>query len=327
MSILTKRLSYKPFEYPKFYDLSRVQQSVHWLHDDIQLGSDIQDWNNSLTENEKSVIGNTLKTFTQAEVLVGDYWRKIADVFPKPEICMMASTFSYFETIHQAAYAKLNEELGLDNFQEFLNDEETMKKFEFLTSFEPKDFDYSNLEHIKNLLRSIAVFSAFTEGVSIFSSFAILLSFQKQDLMKGVGQIVSYSIRDENIHSKGGILLFHELTKEYPGLKKELLPDIYDAAMLVYKMEAIIIDQIFEYDDKIRTITKEELKNFIKYRINNKLLELYPDFPTPRFTIDSKLLSNLEWFDALSSGKEFGDFFATHITEYSNVNFSEDDYF
>ena len=128
---------------------------------------------------------------------------------------MMAVTFGAFETIHAEAYSLLNEELGLDNFAEFMEDEATMAKIEALTSVRD---DHNGEVNWSERARSLAIFSAFTEGVNLFSSFAILLSFKLRNKLKGVGQIVEWSIRDESLHSDAGCWLFRQLLEEKPEL-------------------------------------------------------------------------------------------------------------
>ena len=120
INILKPRDYYKPFEYPKAFEFWLTQNQSFWLHTEINLEKDITDWKLVLTEDEKLIIGNILKSFVQSEVLIGDYWRAVAKIFSKPEIAMMASTFSAFETIHITSYAHLNDTLGLNDFKAFL---------------------------------------------------------------------------------------------------------------------------------------------------------------------------------------------------------------
>lgn len=300
------RQTYRPFEYPQFYEFYRNQQLVHWTKDEINLGQDVQDWNMHLTQNEKDVIGGILKGFTQMEILVGDYWRKVAEWFPKPEIAMMASAFSYFESIHMDNYAMINEQLQLDDFSAFLYDIATKEKLDYF-------IERPEITSKEEIAKSIAIFSAFAEGCLLFSSFAVLLSFQKENLMKGVGQIVSFSIRDENSHSEGGIYLFNKIIEEYPEIKEQIKDDILNAAIICYQLEEQFLNNLFKTGN-IRTLTKEELLNFVKDRLNLKLQELgYEKI----FEVNKELLQNISWFGSLSSGREFGDFFATRVSEYS----------
>jgi len=314
--ITESRNYYRPFEYNKAYDYYRNQQLVHWTKDEIKLAEDLQNWNKDLTETEKKVIGGILKGFTQMEVLVGDYWRNVPVWFPKPEISMMAGTFSYFEAIHQDNYAMINEQLGLDDFKSFMYDEDTKNKIDYFINV-PKN------PNINDIGKSLAVFSAFAEGCMLFSSFAVLLSFQRENLMKGVGQIVSFSIRDENLHSEGGCWLFNQLCEENKTLRKEIENDVKEAALQVYRLEKKFIDNLFD-DNSIRTLNPYDLKQFIKHRINDKLNEIgYSNI----FEIDKEAIERMSWFNILAGGREFGDFFATRVSEYTNTSFNQEDLF
>lgn len=314
--ITESRNYYRPFEYDKVYEYYRNAQLVHWTKDEIKLAEDLQNWNKDLTDVEKKVIGGILKGFTQMEVLVGDYWRNVPIWFPKPEISMMASTFSYFEAIHQDNYAMINEQLGLDDFKAFLYDDDTKNKIDYFINV-PKN------PNINDVGKSLAVFSAFAEGCMLFSSFAVLLSFQKENLMKGIGQIVSFSIRDENLHSEGGCWLFNQLCEENKNLRKEIENDVKEAALQVYKLEKKFIDNLFD-DNSIRTLNPYDLKQFIKHRINNKLNEIgYSNI----FDVDKEAIERMSWFNILAGGREFGDFFATRVSEYTHTSFNQEDLF
>jgi ribonucleoside-diphosphate reductase beta chain len=314
MGLLDARLEFEPVEYPEADIFWLKQQTSHWLHTEIQLGSDKDDWLlNKLTDNEKAVIGSTLKGFTQTEVIILDMWRKVASWFKKPEIQAMAATFSAYEGIHQKAYAYLQRELGLNDFNAFLQDPAAKNKIDRLMALKgskPED-----------IARGLAVFSAFNEGVNLFSSFAILMSFSRRNLLKNVGQIVEYSIRDEALHSQAGCWLFRTLVKEYPELMTdELKEELYEAARQTVKLEDAFIDQAFSLGE-IPSINSEDLKAYMRFRTNTKLKDI--GLSSLYRNINKERLANLEWFDVFSAGVSNQDFFAGRVTEYSKgvINF------
>jgi ribonucleoside-diphosphate reductase beta chain len=307
---------YKPFEYQIAFDYYKDQHRAHWLADEVPLASDLNDWKLKLTEPEKSLIGNILKSFAQTEVYVNDYWStKVSIWFPKPEIQAMARVFADFESIHAEAYARLNEELGLDDFKAFLEDETAKAKIDRLIETPGTTL------HEKAV--SLAIFSAFTEGVNLFSSFAILMSFQLRNLMKGTGQIVEWSVRDESLHSKAGCWLFRTLLEEDPELNSNELRDkIIEACELSVQLEFDFIDKAFEMGD-VEGLNKDQLKNFIKARANEKMIEL--GYKAIYNDIDPNLLKQMEWFGHLTSGKTQQDFFAGRVTNYSKSTADWDD--
>lgn len=315
MSLLKERIVYKPFEYPQAFDYWMKQQQAHWLHTEVPMANDVTDWNSNLTDTEKNVIGAILKGFAQTETVVNDYWTGlVTSWFRKPEVIAMATTFGAFETIHAEAYSLLNEQLGLDNFAEFLEDEVTAAKIEALS--EVRD-SHDGTPNWSDRAKSLAIFSAFTEGVNLFSSFAVLLSFKMRNKLKGVGQIVEWSVRDESLHSDAGCWLFRTLMKENPKMKtKKLQKEIAEAAQLAIKLEFDFIDKVFEYGD-LENLGKEELKNFIKHRVNTKMSDLGLEPLIPSEEIDKGALKTMKWFDAVIAGKQHTDFFANRVTNYS----------
>jgi len=312
-SIIKPRLVYKPFEYPEAYDYWLKQQQAHWLHTEVPMMSDLNDWKQNLSETEKNIVGSILKGFAQTETIVNDYWSGLVTKwFRKPEVIMMATTFGAFETIHAEAYSLLNETLGLDDFSEFLEDETTMAKIETLMAIRDSFSDEINWHEVA---KSLAIFSAFTEGVNLFSSFAVLLSFKMKNKLKGIGQIVEWSIRDESMHSEAGCWLFRTLIKENPKLKTpELEAAINEAALLSLKLELDFINKVYELGD-LEQCNRYDLENFIKNRVNTKLGDLgYRPIVTD---IDMTSVERMKWFDALSAGKQHTDFFANRVTNYS----------
>jgi ribonucleoside-diphosphate reductase beta chain len=322
MSKLTEpRIVYKPFEYQEAADYWLKQQQAHWLHTEVPMMSDLTDWNSNLNVTEKNIIGSILKGFAQTETVVNDYWSGLVTKwFRKPEIIMMATTFGAFETIHAEAYSLLNETLGLDNFDEFLEDEATMAKIQNLMDTRDSFQDETNWHEVA---KSLAIFSAFTEGVNLFSSFAVLLSFKMRNKLKGVGQIVEWSIRDESLHSEAGCWLFRTLVKENPKLKtQELEAAINEAALLSLKLELDFINKVYELGD-LEGCSKYDLEHFIKNRVNTKLGDL--GYKPIISNVDMTAVERMKWFDHLSAGKQHTDFFANRVTNYSKGHLTWDE--
>jgi len=322
MTNITKpRLVYKPFEYQEAADYWLKQQQAHWLHTEVPMMSDLTDWNSNLNETEKNIIGSILKGFAQTETVVNDYWSGLVTKwFRKPEIIMMATTFGAFETIHAEAYSLLNETLGLDNFDEFLEDEATMAKIQNL--MDARD-SFQGEINWHEVAKSLAIFSAFTEGVNLFSSFAVLLSFKMRNKLKGVGQIVEWSIRDESLHSEAGCWLFRTLVQENPKLKtQELEAAINEAALLSLKLELDFISKVYELGD-LEGCSQYDLEHFIKNRVNTKLGDL--GYKPIVSNVDMTAVERMKWFDHLSAGKQHTDFFANRVTNYSKGHLTWDE--
>jgi len=279
MGLRDERIAYKPFEYPYYYTEGWLKQAqAFWLHTEISMQSDIKDWKEKLDEKEKNLVGNILLGFAQTECAVSDYWtQKVVSWFPKHEIQQMAMMFGSQETVHAVAYSYLNETLGLEDYEAFLHEPATASRFDNLVGY--------NGNSETGIAKSLAVFSAFAEGVSLYSAFAVLYSFQLRNLLKGIGQQMKWSVRDER--------------------------------------EMNYIDKMFEMGD-IEGISANDLKHFIKKRTNEKLVELgYIDLGS-YFPYDKNAASNLDWFYHLTGGVTHTDFFAIRPTDYSKAAEDED---
>jgi len=316
MGLFTPRIAYKPFEYPIYYTDGWLKQAqAMWLHTEISMQGDIKDWKEKLNKKEKNLVGNILLGFAQTECAVSDYWtQKVVSWFPKHEIQQMAMMFGSQETIHAVAYSYLNETLGLEDYEAFLHEPATAERFDNLVS-------YSGNNRV-GIGTSLAVFSAFAEGVSLYSAFAVLYSFQLRNMLKGIGQQMKWSVRDESLHSKMGCQLFRDMCAEDNQLLSLCRKDIIKAAETMITLENKYIDKMFEMGD-VDGISANDLKHFIKKRTNEKLVELgYIDLGS-YFPYDTKAAGNLDWFYHLTGGVTHTDFFAIRPTDYSKAGEGE----
>jgi len=227
----------------------------------------------------------------------------------------MAMMFGSQETIHAVAYSYLNETLGLEDFEAFLHEPATAERFDNLVAYDGTD--------PVGIAKSLAVFSAFAEGVSLYSAFAVLYSFQLRNSLKGIGQQMKWSVRDESLHSRMGCRLFRHMCEEKEFLKETCKPHILDAAHTMHDAEMKYIDKMFEMGD-VEGLKSYDLKQFIKKRLNEKLVELGYKKLSKEFKYDKEAAKNLDWFYHLTGGHTHTDFFAIRSTDYSKANEGED---
>ena len=213
----TPSRSYKPFRYPWAIEYWRRQQQIHWMPEEIPLGEDCKDWSNRITDAERNLLTQIFRFFTQSDVEVQDnYMERYARVFRPTEIKMMLAAFANMETVHIAAYALLLETLGMPDseFTAFMDYAAMRDKHDYLQGF--------GVETDADVLRTLAMFGGFTEGLQLFASFAILLNFPRHNKMRGMGQMVSWSVRDESLHCEGIIRLFHAFAQETGALTQSV---------------------------------------------------------------------------------------------------------
>jgi len=294
-SIRDYRQPYKvegKFEFPHYFEVYQKAVASVWRPQEVSFESDIRDWQVA-TEDEREIIGGILRGFTQLECYVGDYWASIPQIFPKHEIAAMARAFSFSEVVHAESYNLLSDTLGIDEFEAFLGDPVARQKIDYFLSKKGDKI-------------ALAVFSGAGEGVSLFSSFAALLSLNLNGKYKGISQIISWSALDEQAHSDGGIALFKDLCNEEP-LTNEEVNEIFEGFQQVIQNEYAFIDKIFE-NRSLTNISAYDLKQYILYRANDRLQALGID---RSFRFDDKAATRIKgWFHPLMAGSTSTDFFA-----------------
>jgi len=305
--LLTPSHAYKPFRYPWAFEYWQRQQQVHWMPEEVPLGDDCKDWANKLSESERNLLTQIFRFFTQSDVEVNDnYMERYARVFKPTEVKMMLAAFSNIETIHIAAYALLLETIGMpeSEFTAFMEYEEMAAKHDFMQRF--------SVATEADIARTLAMFGAFTEGLQLFASFAMLLNFPRHNKMKGMGQIVSWSVRDESLHCEAIIKLYHAFAKETGCVTASVKDDIIECCRTVVDLEDKFIDLAFEMGP-VEGMTAEDIKKYIRYIADWRLSQL--DLPK-MYGIEKH---PLPWLTEILNGVEHANFFETRATEYSKA--------
>lgn len=309
MSLLEERIVYKPFQYPWAYDAWLTQQRIHWLPEEVPMADDVKDWSMKLSEGEKHLLMQIFRFFTQSDVEVNNcYMKHYTRVFKPTEIQMMLAAFSNMETVHVAAYSHLLDTLGIpeSEYEAFLKYGEMKDKYDYMQIW--------GVESNEDIAKTLAVFGAFTEGLQLFASFAILMNFPRFNKMKGMGQIVTWSVRDESLHTNSIIKLFHTFVSEHPEIWNEKLQkELTDACKTIVKHEDAFIDLCFEMGD-IEGLTAQEVKDYIRYIADRRLTQLNL---SPVYFVGN---NPLPWMDEILNGIEHTNFFENRSTEYSKAS-------
>ena len=308
MSLLEANPVYKPFRYPWAYDAWLMQQRVHWLPEEVPLADDVKDWHNKMTAEERNLLTQIFRFFTQSDIEVANcYMKQYSRVFEPTEVQMMLSAFSNMETVHIAAYSHLLDTIGMPEteYQAFLHYKEMKDKVDYLHKF-----DVSTKE---NVAQTLAVFGAFTEGLQLFASFAILMNFPRFNKMKGMGQIISWSVRDESLHTESIIKLFRTFISENPEIwTEEFQRSLYVTCSEMVEHEDAFIDLAFELGG-VEGLAGSEVKEYIRYIADRRLTQLGLQ---PIYRLEK---NPLPWMDEMLNGMEHTNFFENRSTEYSKA--------
>lgn len=306
MSLLEVRTNYKPLQYPWAFAAYEMQNQMHWLPAEVPLHDDIVDWQTKLTTEEKNLLTQIFRFFTQGDVDIAQgYLDKFIPVFKPPEVRMMLTAFAAMESTHVHAYSLLLDTIGMPEteYLAFTKYKEMAEKHDYFAGF--------GIENKTAVAKTLATYSAFGEGLQLFSSFVILLNFSRFNRMKGMSQIVTWSIRDESLHVESMIKLFRSFVAENPEIvTDEFKKEIYDIAREMVRLEDAFIDLAFEQGG-IQGLTPEEVKNYIRYVADRRLISL-------GLRGNWKVKDNpLPWLDWVLNGVEHTNFFENRATEYA----------
>jgi len=267
--LLTSNPVYKPFRYPWAYEAWLQQQRIHWLPEEVPLADDVKDWQKNLTPSERNLLTQIFRFFTQADVEVNNcYMKHYSQVFKPTEVLMMMSAFSNIETVHIAAYSHLLDTIGMPEIEytAFLKYKEMKDKYDYMQSF--------SVANKTEIAKTLAAFGAFTEGLQLFASFAILMNFPRFNKMKGMGQIVSWSVRDETLHCLSLIRLFRTFVQENPEIwTEEFRRDLYLVCATIVDHEDAFIDLAFELGG-VQGMDASLTKQYIRFIADRRLQQL-----------------------------------------------------
>lgn len=314
MSLFEKSKSYKPFRYPWAFEAYKVMQDIHWLPSEVPLQEDVHDWNTKLTPAEINLLTQLFRFFTKGDEDIGHgYIDKYQTVFKPTEVRMMLSAFTTSECNHIHSYSQLIDTLGLpeSEYEAFAEFAEMRDKHDYMFEDRTSHVDGKPRSELEKLALDVAVFSAFGEGMQLFSSFAVLLSFKRRGLMKGMSTIVEWSLRDESHHVECMIKLFHTMVKENPQVwTKRLKEDIKQTCIEMVGLEDRFIDLMFSMG-AIEGITPEEVKTYIRYTADRRMIQLGLK---PIYGVSD---NPLEWIDEMMTAHTHTNFFEGRATEYS----------
>lgn len=303
--------------YPWAFEAYKRQNQIHWMGEEVPMGGDIKDWSTGgVTDNEKNLLTQIFRFFTQSDIEVADnYSKRYLPIFQPLEIQMMFMSFMNMECGHIDAYSLLINTLGMPEteFKAFKQYSQMMAKVDYMDSFGTKT--------VKDTLKTLAMFGAFTEGLSLFASFAMLMNFPRFNKMKGMGQIVTWSVRDEAIHAESVIRLFHQLQIESNIPLKSIEEDIISICKTTVNLEDKFIELAFSLGD-VQGMTQQDIKNYIRYIADWRLTQLHLRpvhgyFEGSQGDYTQKKEHPLPWLTAMLNGVEHANFFEARATEYS----------
>lgn len=312
MGLFDKRINYKPFEYPEVLQFTSAINKSFWVHSEVDFTADTQDFHSHLTPAERNAVKRALLAIAQIEVAVKSFWGNLYNHLPKPELNGLGSTFAECEFRHSEAYSRLVEVLGSnDEFETLIEVPVIKERIEYLSNVLKNTKSNDKQEYSIALI----LFTILIENVSLFSQFAIILSFTRfKGWMKNVSNIIAWTSVDEQIHANAGIYLINKIKEEYPEVLNEAtLSRITDMVKESIAIEEQILDWIFEEGD-VDILNKKDLSNFIKFRVDESLNKI--GLPSQYF-ISAEQYRPMRWFEEEVFANSLDDFFAKRPVDYT----------
>ena len=308
LKLTDERSYFKPFNYGWCYNAWLQHEQAHWLHSEVPMIEDVKDWKNKLTTEQKQFLTHIFRFFTQGDIdVAGGYVKNYLPYFPQPEVRMMLLGFAAREALHIAAYSHLIETLGLPDtmYNQFLEYQAMRDKHDYVLNLSSQNGDAASTA------THIAVFSAFTEGMQLFSSFIMLLNFPRQGKMRGMGQIITWSIVDETQHAESMIKLFRTYIEENKEIwNDDLKSKIYTIAEKMVELEDKFIDLAFNMGD-MSGLSSDDVKSYIRYIADRRLISL-------GLKGVFKVKKNpLPWVEEMINAPTHTNFFENRATDYS----------
>jgi ribonucleoside-diphosphate reductase beta chain len=320
IGLLTASGAYNVERYPWAYEFWKRQQQVHWMGEEVPLGEDVKDWaSDRVSDNERNLLTQIFRFFTQSDVEVSDnYMKRYLPIFQPLEVQMMLAAFTNMETVHIDAYALLLKTLGMPQveFEAFRDYAAMRDKADYMHTF--------GVGTVADVSRTLAMFGAFTEGMALFASFAMLLNFPRYNKMKGMGQIVTWSVRDESLHCEAMIQLFHAWNAETGALSNTVRDDILDVAKTMVGLEERFVDLAFELGE-VEGMRAGDIKSYVRYIADWRLTQLrlpvlFGHFRETDAGYEQIKSHPLPWLVEVLNGVEHANFFEQRATEYSKAS-------
>ena len=301
------------------WDLFIDGAANNWMPTEISMAKDIEQWkSNLLSEDEKLVVKRCLGFFAGSESLVANnLLLSIFKFVTDPECRQYILRQAYEESLHNLTVVYVCDSLNLDIdevYQAYNSIPSIKAKDDFLmnitTDINRPDFNINTLEGKREFLRNIITYYIICEGIFFFSGFAMLLSFNRQNKLPGIGEQIQYTLRDESLHIKFGTEMINRIREDNPkvwtkSFEKETLAHIETAMELelAYAREVL--------PTGILGLNSDMFIDYVQFIADRRLSNL--GLPSPF----GEAQNPFPWMSEIIDLEKCKTFFETRVTEYS----------
>ncbi len=214
-AVFDRLTSLLPVEDTELYSYYDKAARTFWTHDEIDLSSDIVQWKEKLSDDEKYFLSHILAFFNRSDQLVninlGDRFLNDIDTLPNrySKYCRLFYNFqTMIEDIHTLSYETM--------LNEYIPDPKLNDHYKCAISTIPVvarkaewAANYINDRESDFPIRLIAF--AILEGIFFSGSFCSIFWIEQKNLLRGLCRYNKFISRDEKLHYDFALCLFRKI--------------------------------------------------------------------------------------------------------------------
>lgn len=308
------------------WDLFIDGAANNWMPTEVSMAKDIEQWKgDTLSNEEKLVVKRCLGFFAGSESLVANnlllsIFKFVTDAECRQYILRQA----YEESLHNLTVVYCCDSLSLDIdevYQAYNSIPSIKAKDDFLmeisTDINRPDFNINTIEGKREFLRNLITYYVVCEGIFFYSGFAMLLSFNRQNKLPGIGEQIQYTLRDESLHIKFGTTLINRIREDNP----RIWTKAFELETMQHIQKAMQLEIEYAKDvlpNGILGLNSEMFIEYMSFIANRRLTNLgiespYKDAQNP-----------FSWMSEIIDLEKCKNFFETRVTEYQVANIEDD---
>ncbi len=243
-----------PIVYHDVWEMYKKQVACFWTVDEVDLGSDLKDWNGKLTDDERHFISHVLAFFAASDGIVNE--NLVVNLMTKIQIPEARAFYGFqiaMENIHSEMYSLLIDTYITEEKQKthLLNSISTIPCIQKKADWALKWINDTNATFAQQLVAFAAV-----EGIFFSGSFCAVFWLKKRNLLPGLTFSNELICRDEGLHCDLACLLFTMLNVKPPmsivgqiimdavAIEKEFITVALSVALI--GMNALLMSQYIE---------------------------------------------------------------------------------
>ena len=286
--------TFLPIYNAQYYDFYKKQVATFWTVEEVDLSKDRDDYNNKLSDPERSFVRNILAFFAASDGIVAEnldlnFIEEIT--FKEVHHCLRFQAM--MEDIHSEMYSRLIEVLITD-------ENEKVHMFDAINTIPciklkaewAKKWTNSATANLPSRLVAFAC----VEGIHFSGSFCAIYWLKKRNLMAGLTFSNEFIARDEGMHTMTSVALYNDLKTEH-------------------RLDEKTVKAIIEEAVAIETVFITESISCAMLGMNVDLMKQYIKF------VGDRLMIQLGYDKIFNVGNPFD--FMEHISIENKTNFFE----